>query len=442
MISLIGTEIKKLFRNKFYVIVFVALLLIPTGITFYQLSKYSPLTDSGDHIGGIKDEQERLKSIKAPSGEVTESWLEKAKEQYDLLYIDFVDSSLDEAKMEEVYGKNWRNNQELYDCIYKEKYLYQTGTSDACPTYYNDINIRKTKNSVILGQYQKAISFGEFILNKGYQDYNRKGQKGYDLYGNPIYVRPLITPQEKRENNLVMQGFHKTKHFYYGETYIIRSIIETLKLTGVPLGLFLLLLFSSMFSKEKNGVMSLIKTTKKGKYQLTSAKILTTLLVGIVVPLFCIGFVLFTHILVFGMPDWKASFTLELSSIITHFTTRDVFWMMSGLYIVGSLTIAVFALTLSNIFHSSYHSLMVGFTILILGLLVLDFHVDTFFLKYLHPFKYMHADSYLYGTVSSIGNYTFYNVPFILSISTLFWILLLPINYYRGNQNGVSECSH
>lgn len=431
MISLVLSEIKKLFKNKIYLCLLIAIMVVPLGFTLYGSFSESGVDDNGNVIKGMAFIKEKIRVNKLISGEVTKEWLEEQKDLYNKLYPEYVDSVLDHDKMAEVYGSDWKENKELYKEVYEYSFHHEERKHEL---YYEHYETRKSKNTFTLQYLLDAISYGEFILNEEWENYDKTERifLGYDENGKPMYHTQESTSAILKENELVKESFRKTKHFYYGETIILKSLFNSLKNTGVLLGYFILVLFSSMFNKEeKEERNALLKTTKNGKRKLICAKILTTIIVSILIPLLLVLTHFLVHIILFGIPDFFASFQIVIQTYlqkISHLTFGEVFIQVIGILIVGSFTIAIMGMILSSVFKSSYHSLIVGFLILAISLFVIDFKIGTFGVKTLMPLEYMNYSEHLFVNTSTIGK-SFYNSALVLK-SIIIPIFLLPIPYF------------
>lgn len=416
MFSLVISELHKLGKHKLYLILLVAIVVIPTWLSIH---------DSASTVG-INALKSNIKREKEYAGEITESWLQKQIDTYNERYPAYLDSILDESKMMKIYGENWRQNIDLYDCIYQ----YQDTRGD-CKVYYldhfpSDDKMQNVDTKTLVG----VIDYGKYILNQEWENFDKREYHhiGTSENGEMVIEYEEMTPEIERENEQMKQSFRKENHFYYGGITIMKSALDSLQLIGVLLGFYLLMLFSAMFNKEeKEDTISLLKTTKYGKRKMISAKIITTILLAIFIPIVVIGAVLLIHSVILGTPDWNAPFnriSLTYLHRITTLTLKSTLWIVTGLFIVGSLFISMISLLLSRMMKSSYHSLIVGFLILVVPLFVFDFQVGTFSLKSLIPIEYMHFSYHLLVETSTIANHTFYDVMFILKTGILPFCLI------------------
>lgn len=404
-------------------------MIIPLALTLYGQLSESGVDDNGDIISGMDFIKEKIRVNKMLAGEVTEEWLQDKKDLYHKLYPEYVDSILDQEKMKSVYGESWKENDELYRQVYE--YPFER-TEHKYDVFYQ-FEGRKSKNMFTLQYLLDAISYGEFILNKDWESYDKTEHLWNDS--------KEITPEIAKENELTKVGFRNTKHFYYGETTIFKSIFSSLKNTGVVLGYFILILFSSMFNKEeKNETNALLKTTKNGKRKLIYAKICTTIIVSVMIPLLLVLLHFLGYTVLFGLPDFMASFQILIQTYlekISHLTVGSILLQIIGLLVVGCVTIAILSMVISSFVKSSYHSLIISFLILVIPLFIMDFKIGTFGLKTLIPLEYMNYSEHLFVNTSTIKK-SFYDITLIFK-SILLPILLLPIPYFLEKRKEIGN---
>lgn len=358
MITLVVLEIKKLFKNRIYWILLLAILVGSIGMAFQQNASELGITQ---YIESMKNQIQIERSL---SGEVCTEWMEKLGEY--------------EQNVEQ---DDWKKR-----------------------------------------EIQKAIHYGNFVLNKGWES----------AEGIQNYFDGILEHESLEEQALIQKYLSSKKIFYYGETTITESVMYCLWNIGTFLAFYLLILFSSVFNKEQKDYRNaLLRTTKNGKRKLIFAKIIMVFLTSVLIPIMIILFVLLVHTLLFGFLDLRASFQLFTEARylkLSPFTSGEALCITCGLYIVGSFIIGVFAMLLSSVLKSSYHSLVIGFILLIFPLF-LNVQLGTFSMKNIFPLSYMNTGYELLTKISTIGPYSFYDALLILKtwFVSLFFI---PIIYF------------
>lgn len=318
------------------------------------------------------------------------------------------------------------------DAIRKEAEIYHEYRGEMNDAWWNNIQkeidkysslntIESDKNEFPLYATRLKVLFEADILYQlmGNQPWNLTSSEKTEAM---LAENPLDTPTGIKDNMNAIPSFNFGN--YKGWNYLL----DTLSVMALLYGIYITYLISNMFNKEKAcNIDELLRTTKIGRKELTIYKVYATLIAAVIIPLFAIAIYTLITQLLFGLGD--GSVTLMVKQGISPFTYFDSFVYGTGIIILGMVTLASIALFVSSIWKSSYISLGISLTLLLLPIF---FKVDFngFNIMALFPINYlMLANVFFYSPFVILTNtcYLYKDIALYFSLPTGTLFLLLSV---------------
>ena len=335
MLKLILWEFKKMFQNKALLLILLAIIILPPFFV-PELDKHNRsgmVTDcNGNEIMWYEKLEQEDAYLSNYNGDlIDETFWNQIEEDYEK--NKFI-TQLDPIKIESKYGKHF-TYQELWEKIGEldESYFY-----DQDETYY----ARKDYNcSGVSSLYQLK----EKLSKEYYQEH----------YMTKYTYEADRSEKEKKEQEAFNQQIDSMQHLYVGNTLSFEHLFSVLNIVAFVLSFFFLFITPSIINKEGK-VLGLIKTTKRGKRQLATLKIVTIILLSILIPLIS---TLFTTLVIhfrYGLYNWHVSAML-ISNSYLFYSIFILYIKRLFLMMLGCLGMSVVGTFLSSLFKNSYISL-------------------------------------------------------------------------------------
>lgn len=387
MISLTLTEIKKIFKNRFNLILVLALFIICGFLPLWNLHNawiHIPEgvigtgatleTFTGEPITSSKAFYEYADEILSKyEGEPSQEGWNTFVADYNAYYKEFT-KDLDEEKMQESYGEDWEslwNNYEKNQLTESQKQALLTqwynGNPQATIYYYDG----KTDTFILNGYYKDIPKL--LTLNLIYAETTESGNQlpdtemetvnNYSIMNYPYYLqlhpdRFLRALHDEEDPILHLDPHAKKNNFekYIDKTYtsldntytsnvsmsILRVVVQSLSILVL---IVLSIICANTFSQEKTTKMdALITCTKTGSTRIAAAKILAnlTICLGITIGIILL---LLAITCVYMIPrGWscRASFLWCYQDDFYYITYLEYFWACIKAWLTGAIFVAGF----------------------------------------------------------------------------------------------------
>lgn len=370
-------ELKKLFLNKWIILSLLGILFLPSFLVpmvdKYN-SRYTVIDDEGNPIAGYEYAQKTDQELEQKKGDLLDPIFSlKIEEDYQKAQLI---ERVNEKAVEEHYGRKF-SLKELWNIVdtLEDQFFYEEDSPMRGNYYFTAINFLHELNQ----RFQKS----------NYENY-------YEEYRSENKNREVL---QKNLN----QKIEKLEHAYVGSSISFKNLFSVMNITSVCLAFFFLMIASNMFNKEdKDKVIGLLKTSKKGKRKIVFAKIEGLVFLSITIPLLSTLFSTLVVHLTDGLYNWNIT-SLQIDRYsISHIanTVFGIYLIRILFMILGCLATSAIGMLLSATFKNSYVSL---------GIMII-LYVLCMFLPYNAEFRILTPYNILmdtYGTLSSDPFYLF-----------------------------------
>lgn len=363
MILQILYEGKKLLRSPWVWLGFFAVLLGSLFLnTLHVSTNWQGYAEDGSILKGeqvIAYEQEIQKGYE---GEMDDAWFQALHMEVEQAIKQDAMLRVDHTKMEEAYGRDWLS---LY-CEAPYRFLdievmeqNPDASFDELPFYTMDAY----KNGVLL----KRTILEE--LQNGYAGFvkerlwNQTHEEKKDAY----WTRRM----SQQEQQKVLADLNKRASFFYGESTGWKMVLNGFAGAYFLFPIFLIILTSQMFNKEKSSnMMELIKTSSYGKRKVAYAKLLAGILLTLMFTWLLVGGILLYAYSRYDLGNWNALLSVLNAGAINPFTLKDA--VLGGIWMItiGALVVSIVSMFLSCMLKSRYASLVLSIVVFILPALI------------------------------------------------------------------------
>lgn len=387
MISLILTEIKKTFKNRFNLFLVLALFILCTFLALMNLhnvwihipegvigSGATLETFSGEPITSSKDFYEYADNILSKyEGQPSQAGWNTFVADYNAYYEQFT-QDLDEEKMQEGYGEDWNslwNNYEKNQLTKEQKQTLLTqwynGNPQGSIHYYDE-----ETDTFVLNIYYKDIAklltlnliYSETTeLENQLPDAKMESVNNYSIMNYPYYLQlhpdrflralhddeaPILhlDPHAKKTN---IEKYIDNTYTSLDNTYTSNVSMSVLRVVVQTSSIFILIVLSILcantFSQEKTTKMdSIITCTKTGSTRIAVAKILANLCLCLSITM---GIILLYLVIacIFMVPrGWscRASFLWCYQDDFYYITYLEYFWACIKAWLTGAFFVVAF----------------------------------------------------------------------------------------------------
>ena len=354
----IWAEMKKILKNKWIWLVFIGVLLVSNVFSqsSSNLSEYQGLSDEGEMLKGKEAYWYTEEVGKEYEGEMDEAWFTKLEQDYVEAQKKYLAANFDVSHMQEVYGNDWM---EYYIANEKdfinEKYIKENPEylDQGLMPYYE---IEHAPGYTLRYSFLSSLRYNyvEYIQTKPWNQEGlvEKGSEKFSLYSNSML--------EDTEKDFIKETLNKETTFYYGNSDGWKALISLIANSYFLFPMFLILISSNMFNKEKNTqMMEIIRTSKYGKKKCASAKIIAITLTAWLFTALLLGADTLYIFTTMGLGNWNVNAAAAYVSI-SPFTFQQIYLSAIALYMFGAFVIVQTCCLLSCILKSNYVSLLIS----------------------------------------------------------------------------------
>lgn len=363
MILQILYEGKKILRSPWVWLGFLAVLLGSLFLnTLHVSTNWQGYAEDGNILKGeqvIAYEQELQKDHE---GEMDDTWFQTLHMEVEQAIKQDAMLRADHTKMVEAYGKDWLS---LY-CEDPYQFL-EIGIMEQNPeASFHELPF------YTMGTYQEGVLLKRSILEElqnGYAGFvkerlwNQIHEEKKDAY----WTRRM----SKQEQEKVLADLNAKASFFYGESTGWKMVLNGFAGAYFLFPIFLIILTSQMFNKEKSSnMMELIKTSTYGKRKVAYAKLLAGVLLTLIFTWLLISGILLYAYFRYGLGNWNALLSVLNTGAINPFTLKEAvlggIWMIS----VGALVVSIVSMFFSCMLKSRYASLVLSIVVFLLPALI------------------------------------------------------------------------
>lgn len=363
MILQVLYEGKKILRSPWVWLGFLAVLLGSLFLnTLHVSTNWQGYAEDGSILKGeqvIAYEQELQKDHE---GEMDDTWFQTLHMEVEQAIKQDAMLRADHTKMEEAYGKAWLS---LY-CEDPYRFL-EIGIMEQNPDVsFHELPFYK------MDAYKDGVLLKRSILEElqnGYASFvkerlwNQIHEEKKDAY----WTRRM----SQQEQQHVLADLNARTSFFYGESTGWRMVLNGFAGAYFLFPIFLIILTSQMFNKEKSSnMMELIKTSTYGKRKVAYAKLLAGVLLTLIFTWLLISGILLYAYFHYGLGNWNALLSVLNTGAINPFTLKEAvlggIWMIS----VGALVVSIVSMFFSCMLKSRYASLVLSIVVFLLPALI------------------------------------------------------------------------
>lgn len=418
MVTQIIAECKKVLKNKWIWIIYFILILIifQTGSTRLNSVDYFGYRDDGSYVEG-SEAKEYLQGIaETYEGKMDAAWYSNFDKDLREAQKDNALFCADEKRMIENYGENWLDIYlENSDSFYVDDGSNQYEKEDKKPFYKkSDLN----RGGLLRNDFLITLNANYVGMIKEKRWNNDTNIKS-DVIGKTDAAKDAMYWQSKSTDEdvkvFVLAELNEQEVFEYGNSDGWELLISLFESAYFLLPMFIILVTSNMFNKERSSHMiEVMKTCTYGKRKTAYAKICASILIALGA---CVSFICISTFYVMmkeGLGNWNALYSIIINAI-NSFTIKEVFLGSILLFLSGSIIVAITSSFISCIVKSSYISLIVSVLVFVLPLFL------TFEFATLFPINLMEIES-IFASISVIHIFdNFY------MITDVVWIWIIPV---------------
>lgn len=413
MLLQIWAEMKKILKNKWIWLIFMAVILISSVFSqsSSNLREYQGLSDEGEMLNGKEAYWYTEEIGKEYEGAMDDAWFARFEQDYMEAKKKYLAANFDVSRMQEVYGNDWMD---YY--IANEKDFMNEKHIKENPEYLEQgrmpyYEIEQAPGYTLRYSFLSSLRYNyvEYVQTKPWNQNGivKKGSEDFSLYSNTLL--------QNQEKDFIKDTLNKEEIFYYGNSDGWKALLSLIANSYFLFPMFLILISSNMFNKEKNTqMMEIIRTSKYGKKKCAIAKIIAiTLTAWLFTALLLAADTLYIFTTM-GLGNWQVNAAAAYVSI-SPFTFQQIYLSTIALYMLGAFVIVQTCCLLSCLLKSNYVSLLLSTAVIVIP------NVLPGKIFHLFPLQFMELGSCL------INGATFQFLDSIYFIKDIAFIWILPI---------------
>lgn len=426
MLLQIWAEMKKILKNKWIWLIFIGVILISNifSQSSSNLREYQGLSDEGEMLNGKEAYWYTEEIGKEYEGAMDDAWFARFEQDYVEEQKKYLAANFDVSRMQEVYGNDWMDyyiaNEEDF---MNEKHIKENPEyleQGRMPYYEIEQAPRYTLRYSFLSSLRN--NYVEHVQTKPWNQNGivKKGREDFSLYSNTLL--------QNKEKDFIKDTLNKEEIFYYGNSDGWKALLSLIANSYFLFPMFLILISSNMFNKEKNTqMMEIIRTSKYGKKKCAIAKIIAiTLTAWLFTALLLAADTLYIFTTM-GLGNWQVNAAAAYVSI-SPFTFQQIYLSAIALYMLGAFVIVQTCCLLSCLLKSNYVSLLLSTAAIVIP------NVLPGKIFHLFPMQFMELGSSLINGAT----FQFLDSIYFIKDIAFFWILpiivfaLIGYYYYKS----------
>ncbi len=485
MIKLIFSELKKIFKSKANIVLLMAFFGFYTftvcsegmqPITQYALETITLETFTGEPINTVNEFYAYADRILSQyEGEVNEELWQRYMDDYNRLYDKFISTPIDDKKMAEIYGNDWkelmqrnesgtlsRADIERLNLLIEEKYYLSPivysldSTTDDYSDFYYPLRVfheDEAKLFTLNAIYMQEL-FPEYY-NETTTLSNQMMMENPNQSRFPLYL--LVQPQRyltsiqdtlhydgSHTDETNIQQFAKTRLSAaqsYGSTVSPSLFYSHLQKNNFLTLLILSILCANTFARERSsGMDQIIVSTEIGAMRITAAKIIANLMLALGIQLVLLLIALAASLAILPLKGLDLPAISQLSDFLQintpFFSFKELILLTFQMTAVGTVITVMYVSLFSCFTQSRFLTIIVMFAILftptfleamvyngqIAGTLLLSFPSI-----YYQPLLFCTSTPYLYDPLLTNGVWikdvltAIWAVGFIVACAAMLW---------------------
>lgn len=430
MKRLIKSELYKLFKSKFHIILIILLTISTIVLTYMSHKEYGKLYDdfkyyenfAGEKINSISAAKIVDETLHQYKGEWSDETYQKMEEDYLDLISKYPRLVIDEEVMIKAYGKDYQTimNKSLAGNLTESDIQDYMAKSDTfrgsysanedgyyhIELYYNEDGVHNLISLIYSSPYMMGDNepSEEFYYTWNFYDQIYKDGKSI--------IEGVNDYRSMSSSDLLIQDYLMSKAENLPQTFdsaisnnlLINSLQRILL---VPLFVVVILLANIFGIEKQNGMEEIIYPSVSAKYKITIAKVITGTCVGVSIVWLQILVCFIVSYILLPVHTWNMTITTMANSSLTGynsiyipFTYLTVILYSFILITIGTFLTSLITLLVSYVKKSRFVVVIVMSVLIVLSWFIKDIAGIPTLIKGLMPFNMLSFLDYFYGYVS------------------------------------------
>lgn len=428
MKHLIKSELYKLFKSKFHMILIILLTISTIVLTYMSHKDYGKLYNdfkyyenfAGEKINSISAAKIVDETLHQYKGEWSDETYQRMEEDYLDLISKYPRLVIDEEAMIKVYGVDYQTimnkslagnltESDIQDYMSKSDTFrggYYSADRDGyyhIELYYNEDGVHNLISLIYSSPYMVGDREGSEEFHSTWNGYDQIFKDGKSIIKNIASYRSMSSQDLLIQDYLISKAENLPQTFdsVVPNNLLINSLQRILL---VPLFVVVILLANIFGIEKQNGMEEIIYPTVSSKYKITISKLIvgTCVDVGVVWLQILVCFVV--SYIILPVHTWNMIITTMASSHVAEngqayipFTYLTLVLFGFILVTIGSFIISLITLLISYIKKSRFIVVIIMSVLLALSWFIKDIASIPMLIKGLMPFNMLSFLDYFYG---------------------------------------------
>lgn len=428
MKHLIKSELYKLFKSKFHMILIILLTISTIVLTYMSHKDYGKLYNdfkyyenfAGEKINSISAAKIVDETLHQYKGEWSDETYQRMEEDYLDLISKYSRLVIDEEAMIKVYGVDYQTimnkslagnltESDIQDYMSKSDTFrggYYSADRDGyyhIELYYNEDGVHNLISLIYSSPYMVGDREGSEEFHSTWNGYDQIFKDGKSIIKNIASYRSMSSQDLLIQDYLISKAENLPQTFdsVVPNNLLINSLQRILL---VPLFVVVILLANIFGIEKQNGMEEIIYPTVSSKYKITISKLIVGTCVGVGVVWLQILVCFVVSYIILPVHTWNMIITTMASSHVAEngqayipFTYLTLVLFGFILVTIGSFIISLITLLISYIKKSRFIVVIIMSVLLALSWFIKDIASIPMLIKGLMPFNMLSFLDYFYG---------------------------------------------